>query len=99
PDATEPRRGSVTLSQPVDRPSWLALRCTGADGLFAHTSPVVVRVNGEAPRERGAALGLARLVEQTREWVADHGRFTNPKARPHLLELCGAALGRLGGAP
>jgi len=73
---------------------WLAARCHGPG--FAHTSPVVVRVNGGPPPGRPEAVAaLRRLVEQTREWVEGEGRFTNPKARQHLLDLCGAALGRL----
>jgi hypothetical protein len=57
---------------------------------------VVVRVNGSPlPRRPTAVAPLRRAVEQTREWVESQGRFTNPKARQHLLDLCGEALARL----
>ena len=38
---------------------------------------------------------LRRPVEQTREWVEQHGRFAEAKRKRHLLDLCDAALNRL----
>jgi hypothetical protein len=35
------------------------------------------------------------MVEQTRDWVQQHGRFAEEKRRLHLLELCDVALARL----
>ena len=33
--------------------------------------------------------------DETREWVETVGWFASPRAKPHLLELCDEALGRL----
>ena len=93
--AADPARLDVTL--PVGESCWLAARCRGADEVgFAHTSPVVVRVNGgPLPRRPEAVAALRRDIGQTREWVETAGRFASPKSRSHLLELCDAALTRL----
>jgi hypothetical protein len=93
--ASAPAGFDVTL--PVAGSCWLAARCRGLDEAgFAHTSPVLVRVNGAPPpHPADAVAALRKAVEETREWVEAHGRFANPKAKQHLLDLCGAALGRL----
>jgi hypothetical protein len=90
---------ALAVEPTVAQSSWVAARVLGADGVFAHTSPVVVRLNDRPSRRPEATADLARLIEQTRDWVTDHGRFANPKSRAHLLELCGTALARLGGTP
>ena len=79
---------------------WVAARCFGADGAFAHTSPVVIR-NGDAPltRRPEAVAALTLAVERTREWVEKHGRFEQAKSKQHLLDLCDQAVARLGGGP
>jgi hypothetical protein len=83
---------------------WVAARCIGGfDPLlppgvlvFAHTSPVWVRVGGKPSARRKAALApIRQAVEQTREWVETQGRFASPRAKQHLLDLCDAALERL----
>jgi hypothetical protein len=85
---------------------WVAARCLSvaaprdsAAAFAAHTSPVAIRVNGEPPIRRLAAVrALTEAVRQTAEWVEQVGRFANPKAKQHLLDLCGEALRRLGPA-
>jgi hypothetical protein len=93
--ATNP--AGLDLALPVAGSCWLAARCRGVDDEgFAHTSPVVVRVNGSPLSRRPEAVAaVRRAVEETREWVETTGRFANPKAKQHLLELCDEALGRL----
>ncbi|MGL6096005.1 MAG: CehA/McbA family metallohydrolase, partial [Fimbriiglobus sp.] len=91
---------TVELDHSPTESGWLAARCVGggaADSLvFAHTSPVVVRVGGKpVPRRAAAIPSLKRAVEQTRDWVETVGHFTDDKWKRHLLELCDAALARL----
>ena len=75
-----------------DGSGWLAARC----GALAHASPVHVRVAEQpASRPRSALTALQQMVRQTRDWLEQHGRFTEEKRRRHLLELCDAALARL----
>lgn len=76
--------------------SWLTARCTGKKE-FAHTSPIVVRTNGQplSPRAE-AATALRQSIEQTREWIESHGRFTNMKRQEQLLRNCAEAIRKLG---
>jgi hypothetical protein len=74
---------------------WVAGRCTGG-GVFAHTSPMFV---GSPARKPEAAAPLLKLVEQTREWAVQHGRYENPKRREQLLARCDEAAAKLGAAP
>jgi hypothetical protein len=79
--------------------SWLAARCVGKNG-FAHTSPVIVRVADQPlPRQPEAVAALKKLIDQTREWVVQHGRYTNPKRREQLLERCAEAHAKLEPGP
>jgi hypothetical protein len=83
----------------VPGPGWVAARCIGGastDQLtFAHTAPTYLRVAGEYRQEPTSRASLCRMVEQTREWVEQHGRFAEEKRKRHLLGLCDAALNRL----
>jgi hypothetical protein len=90
----------IEMACPDDNISWLAARCVGGSGgivyptlaAFAHTSPVYLR----CPNRRSTdLLALRRGVEQTRDWIELHGRFTQDKRKQHLLDLCNQALARL----
>jgi hypothetical protein len=71
--------------------SWLAARCVGKNG-FAHTSPVIVRVaNQPLPCQPEPAVALKKHIDQTHEWVVQHGRYTNMKRREQLLARCAEA--------
>jgi hypothetical protein len=76
---------------------WVAARVVGPDGALAHTSPVVVRSDDQPPPRPDAAAALTQLIEDTARWIEDHGRFSNPKSKVHLLALCAAARAKLGG--
>jgi hypothetical protein len=93
--AADPAGLDVTM--PVTGSCWLAARCRTADeDGFAHSSPVIVRVNGmPPPRRPDAVAAIRRSVDEAREWVEAQGRFADPKARQHLLDLCGEAVRRL----
>jgi hypothetical protein len=79
----------------VEEPAWVAARCQLIEGGFAHTSAAAVGTPEGKPDARSA---LARCVEQTREWIETHGRFTIPKRKAALIASCEAALAKLAGS-
>ena len=74
---------------------WAAVRWAGPGG-FAHSSPVAV---GPAAREPAAVAALTTLIDQTRDWAGEHGRYANPRRREQLLARCAEAAARLGESP
>ena len=87
--------GPAGASAEFAGPGWVAARCAGATGLatgFAHTSPVAV---GEPVRDPAAVASLVKLVQQTREWGEQHGRYANPKRREQFLARCAEAITKL----
>jgi hypothetical protein len=83
---------------PPEPPSdgWAAARVRSANGAFAHTSPVRV---GTPTRHPPAVAALRKLIEQTRDWATQHGRYANPKRHEQLLARCDEAIAKLGAAP
>ncbi|MBA4187046.1 MAG: hypothetical protein C0467_03420 [Planctomycetaceae bacterium] len=84
------------LTERLPDAGWVAVRCHSAMGAFAHTPPVAV---GSPIRDPGAVASLRKLIEQTREWAEQHGRYVNSKRRDQLLARCVEAADKLGGAP
>lgn len=79
----------------VSGAEWVAARApTGAP--FAHTSPVQI---GPRARKPEAVAALVKLIEQTRAWAEEHGRYTNPKRKQALLDHCAGAARALEEAP
>ena len=74
---------------------WVAARCqgSGAGSAFAHTSPVAV---GPVTRDPEGVAALKKLIEQTRMWAEEHGRYANPKRREQLFARCAEAADMLG---
>ena len=72
-------------------PGWVAARWGGQVG-FAHSSPVAV---GAVTRNAEAVAALVKLIDQTREWAEQHGRYANPKRRDQLLARCAEAAAKL----
>ncbi len=83
------------LNGTLPESGWVAVRCHAATGAFAHTSPVPV---GTLTRNPVAVAALRKLIDQTREWAEQHGRYENPKRRDQLLGRCAEAADKLGGA-
>jgi hypothetical protein len=75
---------------------WVAARCSGAGGVLAHTSPVAV---GEVTRKPEAVAAVLKLIDQTRAWVEDVGRFSHPKRKQALLDRCAEAAVKLAARP
>ena len=80
---------------------WIAARCRGqakpeiypSMPVFAHSSPVDVRIEGKERRATAESLAwLRQLVEQTRDWIETTGQFAEEKSKVHLLGLCEAAM-------
>jgi len=87
---------NAELQHPFAKSGWLAARCIGTNGAFAHTSPVVVNIEGQPLTRRASSLAaLRRCVEQTREWAVERGTYIDERWRQKLLENCDAALTRI----
>jgi hypothetical protein len=80
------------LDAPAPAAGWVAARWSGTAG-FAHTSPVAI---GTPIRRPEAVAAVRELVEQTRVWVEEHGRFADPKRKQALVARCDEALAKLG---
>ena len=93
-EQTGKRWTATVRSEPLPNDAnWIAARCPGPDG-FAHTSAVFLK-SGEPRRQPDALKYLRNMVDKTREWIDDHGRFTGERSKQHLLELCDRAIERL----
>lgn len=73
-------------------PGWVTARCHSTSGAFAHSQPATV---GEPSRRPEAIAALAKLVEETRNWIGSTGRFQIAKRKQRLLDLCAEAAARL----
>ena len=89
--ATGAKYMQAEMATAVPASGWIAARWGGKQG-FAHTSPVRV---GALARQPDAAAAIRRLIDQTREWVEQYGRYTNPKRREQLFARCAEARSKL----
>jgi hypothetical protein len=87
--------GGEPLDAPCPATGWVAARSRGASG-FVHTSPLSP-VGAE--RDSSAVAVFVQLVEQTRDWVRNHGRYNSIKRRDELLARCAEAVARLESRP
>jgi len=77
----------------IDEPSWLALRIsTQANNefgrqLFAHTSPIYVRVGGKAIRQPKEVAYLIKQMEDAKQQIAAKALFASPKEREAVLSV------------
>jgi hypothetical protein len=86
---------SLRIRFTAGEPGWIAARCIGGDG-FAHTSPVMLAGIGRwTTRRSQSAVMLGNLIEQTREWIEQHGRFASPRRKHALLDRCREARAKL----
>jgi hypothetical protein len=103
--AGDPASARLELDLPVPECGWLAARCRGERQLhhrpanqriFAHTSPVYVRIPGQLPRTNPAAVKrFARYLEQMLTWAEHEARCDTDRQRAHLMEVFQAAMGEL----
>jgi hypothetical protein len=94
----------IELGYKIPRSGWFAVRTWGGPGsilypgtpIFAHTSPIFLRVAGQPmQRSRPALSNLRGFVEQTQRWFESEARFIHQKWREHHLGQCAAALNLL----
>jgi hypothetical protein len=107
--ATHTDRYAATIDESfsITGSGWLTARCVGPGGsvlsttpVFAHTSPVVVRVGGDPLPRRAAAFEVLRKeVERVKDWAETAGRYTDAKWKAQLLARCDEALARLESVP
>jgi len=77
----------------IDEPSWLALRIsTQANNefgrpLFAHTSPIYVKVGGKTIRQPEEVAYLVKQMEGAKQEIATKALFASPKERETVLSV------------
>jgi hypothetical protein len=81
----------------VPKGGWLAARCSGsvclpacflAQLVYAHTSPVYVRVKGQpAPVDPAMVRLLLDHLDTSLQWVQTDGRFENDAQRARLIGI------------
>jgi len=77
----------------IDTPSWLALRVSSQASsefgrpLFAHTSPVYVKVGGKAIRQPEEVAYLVKQMEDAKQEIATKALFASPKEREAVLSV------------
>jgi len=87
----------------VSRDSWIAARCHGraepsATGgvipwnLYAHTSPIYVKVDGRGIADPVDALRMADSVRFIREYARRRGFWKTPRQREGYQRLCARAI-------
>src|SRR5581483_5201349 len=101
-----PSSARLELTLPA-APGWLAGRCRGtqliadrpaSQRVFAHTSPVYVRIQGKPPfREAPAVAALSKQLDLMREWVRHTARCTTEQQRSHLEQIFADAAALLKG--
>jgi hypothetical protein len=77
----------------INEPSWLALRISArtsneyGQGLFGHTSPVYVTINGKSIRMKGEVEYLVQQMEEARQTVASKALFPSESERERVLSV------------
>ena len=94
---SQPKDGHVEASLDrrikIDEPSWLALRVsTQANNelgrqLFAHTSPIYIKVGGKSIRKPDEVAHLVKQMEEAKQEIASKALFASPKEREAVLSV------------
>jgi len=84
---------SLDRSIKIDEPSWLALRVSSQANnefgrqLFAHTSPIYIKVGGKSIRQPEEAAYLVKQMEEAKQEIASKALFASPKEREEVLSV------------
>ncbi len=96
----EQRAVELQTTLVADRSAWIAARCRGAIGQFAHTTPVHVQVPGRPiPLTEEQTAPLTAELERTLAWVNQRARCPSERQRLHLREVLDDAIVKLSGSP
>jgi hypothetical protein len=77
----------------IDEPSWLAVRVSTqmnnefGQQLFAHTSPIYVKVGGKAIRQPQEVAYLIKQMEVAKQEIAARAVFASPREREAVLSV------------
>jgi hypothetical protein len=95
--APKPRNGhfeaGLDCRIKIDGPSWLALRISSQANnefgrtLFAHTSPIYVKVGGKSIRQVDEVAYLIKQMEEAKQEIATKALFASPKERDAVLSV------------
>jgi hypothetical protein len=85
--AGSPLAAALEVEPLLSAGGWVAARCRGG-GAVAHTSPVYVRVAGNAPAPDAEAVDvLLGHLDRMMRWVSEQGRFETDPQRLRLLAV------------
>ena len=92
---------TLEVDLPILEGGWLAARCKGTQQifdcpanqcLFAHTSPVYLRIKGVPAHVSKEAVGKLQLqIDRLEAWVNEKAKFSSDRERSRFLELVGTA--------
>lgn len=77
----------------IDEPSWLAVRVSTQVNnefgrqLFAHTSPIYIKVRGKVIRRPEEVAYLIKQMEDAKQEIAAKALFASPKEREEVLSV------------
>jgi hypothetical protein len=77
----------------IDEPSWLAVRVSAQVNsefgrpLFAHTSPIYVKLSGKSVRQPEEVAYLVKQMEDAKQEIAGKALFASPKEREAVLSV------------
>jgi putative heme-binding domain-containing protein len=93
-DKAGPRIRQLNVELPIERSSWIALRVRGSDHpsvfdgpVWAHTSPVYVKVAGQSIVSRHDAQYFVDWIEQMLRAVAARNRYASAEDRRQVETL------------
>jgi hypothetical protein len=87
------RQGRERRAVTCSRDGWLAARLWGntrdsfGHSLWAHSSPVWIRCGALPLARPNAARRFLRSIDESIDWVARRGRFSNDRQRQEVTEL------------
>lgn len=104
-----PSRSSLEAHIAIPASGWIAARCKGSRQLFhrpanqrifAHSSPIYLRVAGLSPRPDPAVVSmLSKELDNMLEWAEREARCENDRQREHLAEVIRQAKAVLSARP
>jgi hypothetical protein len=83
----------LTLNYPITQSAWIAARCLGrrhdelyySNPVFAHASPVYVRLRDEKIAEPASAKLLLVLLQKLAQWLQSEAYFDRNEQREEAL--------------